>query len=65
MNEWISVKDRLPKEGQSVLCCNSQISYKKVYERGIFYDGDTHCYYPIGKVENVTYWMPLPEPPKD
>lgn len=61
---WISVKDRLPEENSWVLCTDGKSQYKKIYERGIFYDDEFFCYTPIGIIENVTHWMPLPEPPK-
>lgn len=65
MSKWISVKDRLPKRGQWVLCSDLQGVYKKIYEDGIFYDGDTYCYCAVGKIDNITHWMALPKPPKE
>jgi len=69
MSEWISVKDRLPKKGECVLC---------------FYDSQLHKHIdPFGRSnrivtreliaengmewanEGVTHWMPLPEPPQE
>lgn len=69
MSEWISVKDRMPKNKQIV---------------DIWRDGERLCNYEIFKdykgqkgntffepiefgvccVRNATHWMPLPEPPK-
>lgn len=52
MSEWISVKDRLPKDGDKVL-----VSLKS---------GDACCgeYCAAhGFTCSVTHWMPLPEPP--
>ena len=76
VQEWISVKDRLPEEsGNYIVCCDdSSCSYgegiwyssdvvvvSEYYEGSwIWYVGDTEW-----SLENiVTHWMPLPEPPK-
>lgn len=48
--EWISVKDRLPEKGKSVL----------VYWDDGFDIGE----YVGGEVGDDVYWMPLPEPPE-
>ena len=68
--EWISVKDRLPEttkivdiySGERITGCQYH-DYPK--EEGNY--KHFHCLrgrYDI-KVEDVTHWMPLPEPPKD
>lgn len=49
--EWISVRDRLPEKGKSVL----------VYWDDGFDIGE----YVGGEVGDDVYWMPLPEPPKE
>ena len=58
-SQWISVKDRLPKNFEDVV----------VFERwrgrvfvGCF-DGDEWEVYGF-PAQEVSYWMPLPEPPK-
>lgn len=59
--EWISVKDRLPEQGQEVL------TYYNLIAQGMYYVDQ----YPNEMTENgdivkeLTHWMPLPEPPKD
>lgn len=58
MNEWISVKDRLPETyGKYLVACRGnnipQIRY---------YDGVWDVW---NCVAEVTHWMPLPELPKD
>ncbi len=57
MAEWISVKDRLPEEGSYVLV---------FVNLGYGYTIGTSLY--LNKSfkmdENITHWMPLPEPPK-
>ena len=57
VQEWISVKDRLPEQGEEAIC--------------IAADGDMMigtytvwgwmfpCYF-----EDLTHWMPIPQPPK-
>lgn len=64
MNEWISVKDRLPEKSASVLICATghrvTAYYDKVKE--VFrLTEDENLYY---LTEYVTHWMPLPEPPE-
>lgn len=65
MSEWISVKDRLPEEGKSVLIfdeCGNILVYSLERDR----DGDLHWEDDYGYWHNdVTDWMPLPEPPKE
>lgn len=58
MNDWISVKDRLPKPFERVIAayetnviCTTQMS-------------DNQTFLHEGIHGNVTHWMPLPEPPK-
>lgn len=70
MNNWISVKDRFPEDGEYVLCWYEYFRYGnyncmyKTYGIGCQYNGTW-----IGEVSNgvkckVLYWQPLPEPPK-
>ena len=57
-HSWISVKDKLPKEGKDVLVWNDYgFCYVDEIENGKWrnpggYSGNTH-------------WMPLPKPPKE
>ena len=68
-NEWISIKDRLPEPETWVMVYIEYPSPVLEMERGIqkmssikkmFYDGKSF-YCDFG---NITYWQPLPEPPK-
>ncbi len=66
MNEWISVKDRLPEEDKPYI-----ISYRSNDEQkvvGAFWDsfeGYNQFTTDEGLIyEDVTHWMPLPNPPK-
>ena len=59
--QWIDVQDKLPEEYQSVLGVANGVDVRIVhYEFGGFWIEDT-----TGEEYNVTYWMPLPEIPKE
>lgn len=77
-NEWISVKDRLPKKNGDYLCYDGNyirlLSFaKSLYSvdkytftnehRSGFYDYDIEWGY--CEWDEVTHWMPLPKPPKE
>lgn len=68
MNNWISVKDRLPEKGNedwyNIVLTNKQ-SGKKVVRTG-YWDYYHKRFYGFESTFNfeVTHWMPLPEPPK-
>ena len=65
-SSWISVKDRLPQLGHSVLvalpdgtCSTGSLhDYSEVNYWNIDHSGD------LTEVEDSDYWMPLPELPK-
>lgn len=61
VQEWVSVKDRLPDVGCDVLfvCENKSC--------GVGAYSDTYRDFFSGKfpAKGVTHWMPLPEPPKE
>jgi hypothetical protein len=61
--EWISVKERLPKESGDYLITDTGtcfVSYFDVEEQKWEFFGVE-----FWKHEEVTHWMPLPEPPKE
>ena len=60
VNEWISVKDRLPEYENQVLTYRGEsgISVERMFP-GAMWDFD----YDI--IDAVTHWMPLPEAPKE
>lgn len=63
MTEWISTKDRLPEEDGEVLAVLFGRVYM-VWHLAITKQFET----PSGMVwgiDDVTHWMPLPEPPKE
>ncbi len=68
--DWISVKDELPSKSFPILVWREYLNFPvSVYwmqdgtygEPGFFEQGDE---YEV-KVEDISYWMPLPEPPKE
>lgn len=70
VDRWISIKDRLPEPNTWVMVYIKYPSPVFEIERGIqkmtnikkmFYEGKSF-YYDFG---TITYWQPLPEPPKD
>ena len=63
--KWISVKERLPEEDDFYFCCVKSFCYPGriytnilAYDKGGFKEGRIYT-------DDVTHWMPLPEPPKE
>lgn len=65
-NGWVSVKDRLPKDGQDVLGYLYNGEETRIapfnYDKGTWYDCVMNC---TVAINSITHWMPLPEPPKE
>lgn len=61
VQEWISVNDRLPKNGQSVLTYKNGTCDIMTYEaqRNGWISGSW-----FWSMAVATHWMPLPQPPK-
>ena len=64
MSEWISVNDRLPRDGRYLTIRYDQVTHSSFadilwFERGDWWNG----HYPGNY--SVTHWMPLPEPPEE
>ena len=71
MNNWISIKDKLPEVGTEVIVFtphNNKVTSLARYIRhegantyfwDNHYPGSGNCHIQ----ESVTHWMPLPEPP--
>ena len=57
VQEWISVEDRLPEQGEKAICIDADgdMMIGKYTEWGWMFP----CYF-----EELTHWMPIPEPPK-
>lgn len=63
MNEWISVKERLPdNDWKPVLVYRPAFIGTHSNPIGIKHGGACGMEFPRG---NITHWMPLPEPPKE
>lgn len=65
MEEWISVKDRLPKDGMIVAVYAPNAFLYDVWPAR--WDSRHNCFSAGGgwfELEEVTHWMHLSEPPK-
>ena len=63
MSEWISVKDRLPVVGERVLTLDK---WGHIHDRALYqYMSGGVVFSPDGMKpgNDVTHWMPMPEPP--
>jgi hypothetical protein len=66
--EWISVEERLPEDNEYV---DILINGKRRMVDTVFLDNKFYIFPPFAKEQwvevknNVTHWMPLPEPPKN
>ena len=57
--KWISVNDRLPDDGESVLTCKNGKVDVQVYEKNRNGWIQGNWFWPMA---TVTHWMPLPKP---
>ena len=69
VQEWISVDDRLPEEGEYVLCVLKGFNYGGKIQVCKFVPADEFKDKPYFEhfrngFPSVTHWMPLPQPPK-
>ena len=69
VQEWIPVNDRLPEEGEYVLCVLKGFNYGGKVQVCKFVPADKFKDKPYFEhfrngFPSVTHWMPLPEPPK-
>lgn len=72
LDSWISVKERLPEEGQDCIFYvdfvdkwdggSERINFQEI---GVFNGKDRFYHRSHTDLDRVTYWMPLPEPPKE
>ena len=64
VQEWISVKDRLPEDDSDVLAYSSieeeSRIYPACYSNGVWFD----CVFNAPATDTTTHWMPMPNPPK-
>ena len=59
--KWISIEDESPSKTGIVLCCRSDT---KGVSTGLYIKYEDGGGRWAEKVELLTHWMPLPEPPK-
>ena len=64
VQEWISVKDKLPEDDSDVRAYSrigedSRI-YPACYSNGVWFD----CVFNAPATDTTTHWMPIPNPPK-
>ncbi len=65
VQEWISVKDRLPDAGEHVVCIAKRNPFSRFMpmvariEKNGWANPVTEQY-----ISEVTHWMPMPQPPK-
>ena len=69
VQEWISVNDKLPEEGEYVLCVLKGFNYGGKIQVCKFVPADKFKDKPYFEnfrngFPSVTHWMPLPQPPK-
>ena len=64
VQEWISVKDRLPEDGVRVLAAHDDGVVRIGICRGYFPAVVSKNHTKTFGIAEVTHWMPLPEPPK-
>ena len=69
--EWISVKNRLPLEGEELIFRTNEISSKPIFTGRWEQEGKWKVVYATNaqdceiEFEEITHWMPLPEAPKE
>ena len=69
MNKWISIKNKLPDNEEIFLVYRGEAKdpeielglWNKNKKKFEYYDSECYGY----KIDDVTHWMPLPEPPKE
>ena len=57
-NQWVSVKDRLPKADGCYLVYQGEFRFSRFYIKGSWINSKEDKY------GSITHWMPLPTPPK-
>jgi hypothetical protein len=60
---WIPVKERLPKNGEQVVLAYDEGRPHGASARSYWFELDVWS--PGQWPENLSYWMPFPEPPKE
>ena len=65
-SEWIPVAERLPEEYKTVLVYNPNVDHGQTVMEAVRIDNTWKTEFDFEACENneITHWMPLPEPPK-
>lgn len=62
MDDWISVKDRLPEDARAVLVCDAEEG--RSCKGQWFTAGCAEWSWNDERVKNITHWLPIPDLPK-
>ncbi len=70
MSDWVNINDSMPSEGTEILLYGTESDFSEMtIYLGDYMDGFfaymTPCNRFEGRLNKVTHWMPLPNPPKD
>ena len=67
MDNWISVKDRLPKNRSGVIGTNGELVGEIWFDKDKFnHPFDVYVdEYDLAFIKSITHWMLLPNPPED
>ena len=65
MNEWISVKDRLPKNDSGTVFVYGPWGIAECFALARWYNGEWNELDSGYTLHDVSHWMPLPEPPEE
>lgn len=61
VQRWVPITGRLPEENKKVLVClSSKVTVVAYLRENIWYVAWNRAV-----LNNITHWMPLPEPPKE
>jgi len=62
--KWINVKDELPPNETECIGYFEQPYRGKIKVNEVWFTNNK-WYWDLDLIENITHWMPLPEPPKN
>lgn len=68
MSEWISVKDKLPESNRVIVCYLKDYVHEGYYckkKKAFYNEWNPYASIYESRIEHVTHWQSLPEPPKE